>query len=75
MGEVEYVTIKNTSLVSGITSEMTLPLTVEEFNECMSKWNNGTLIQDAFPMLDHNQREFIMTGITPGEWEALSEGC
>lgn len=32
-------------------------------------WGNGKLIQDAFPYLTPDQREFIKTGITLGEWE------
>lgn len=32
------------------------------------------LIQDIFPMLSDDDREFIMTGITPEEWaETFSE--
>ena len=33
------------------------------------KWMEGSLIQDVFPELTANEREFIMTGITPQEWE------
>ena len=29
------------------------------------------LIQDIFPMLSDNDREFIMTGNTPEEWAEL----
>jgi hypothetical protein len=29
------------------------------------------LIQDIFPMLSDNDREFIMTGSTPEEWAEL----
>ena len=28
------------------------------------------LIQHAYPMLSDDQREFILTGITPEEWAA-----
>lgn len=31
-------------------------------------------VQQAFPNLDANEREFIMTGITPVEWDSMTEG-
>jgi hypothetical protein len=32
-------------------------------------WKGGMLIQDAMPNLSADAREFVMTGITPYEWE------
>jgi hypothetical protein len=37
--------------------------------EQLSAWESGTLIQNAMPHLSVDEREFIMTGITPQEWE------
>lgn len=34
--------------------------------------HNAPLIQDAFPELDDEQREFMLTGATPEEWRAFS---
>jgi len=34
-------------------------------------WSGGALIQDAFPYLDNEEREFILTGITPAEWDEM----
>ena len=31
----------------------------------------GLKIQDAFPFLNKDQREFLMTGTTPEEWDQL----
>lgn len=33
-------------------------------------WNSGALIQNAMPHLSADEREFIMTGATPEEWDA-----
>lgn len=33
-------------------------------------WADGKLIQDAMPNLSADDREFIMTGITPQEWDS-----
>ena len=32
-------------------------------------WMEGALIQDVMPNLTPDEREFIMTGITPAEWD------
>jgi hypothetical protein len=34
-------------------------------------WDGGVLIQNAMPHLSADDREFLMTGITPEEWEEL----
>jgi hypothetical protein len=34
-------------------------------------WQEGELIQNAFPNLSEDEREFIMTDITPSEWQKL----
>jgi len=65
------MTIARKSPFTAKVSQMTLPISEEEFNRCATAWQNGTLIQDAFPMLDASQREFIKTGITPQEWDNM----
>jgi len=37
-------------------------------------WQDGTLIQDAFPYLTANEREAIKTGICADCWDALFSG-
>lgn len=34
-------------------------------------WQNGTLIQDAFPYLTADEREIIKTGICPKCWDSM----
>lgn len=65
------MTIARKSPFTGKVSQMNLPISEEEFNRRATAWQNGTLIQDAFPMLDASQREFIKTGITPQEWDNM----
>ena len=33
-------------------------------------YNRGERVQDAFPGLTPDEREFILTGTTPEDWEA-----
>ena len=59
--------ITRTSRISGNTNVMYLDITQEALNA----WVDGALIQDVMPHLKPEEREFLMTGITPAEWDAM----
>ena len=60
--------ITKTSILTGKTSTMSLPITQEQ----LDLYNNTRIkIQEVFPNLDNSQREFIKTGITQEEWDNL----
>lgn len=50
---------------SGKINTMDLPINQSQLAEYMQ---NKVNIQDLFPHLDAEQREFLKTGIAPGEW-------
>ena len=56
--------ITKQSQLSGKTNTMELDIT----NEQLVKYDNGELIQNVFPNMDANEREFLISGITPKEW-------
>jgi hypothetical protein len=57
------LTIRST--LSGITHTREIPVTQEQLDQ----WKYGhQLIQDMLPHLTSEDREFILTGITPEEW-------
>lgn len=58
--------ITRKSMISGITRTMDLPITEAQ----LQAWEQGMLVQRAFPNLTPDQREFILTGITDEEWES-----
>jgi hypothetical protein len=58
------ILITRKSILSGKVHAMSLPITEEQY----TAWEQGTLVQDAMPHLTPDEREFIMTGITPEEW-------
>ena len=62
--------ITRTSPVSGVTRTLDIPVTQAQ----LDSWNSGALIQNAMPNLSADDREFIMTGIAPEEWEAMFVG-
>lgn len=52
---------------SGKFHDMTMELTDDQYSNWLS---GGQMIQNALSHLDADAREFLMTGITPEEWEA-----
>lgn len=39
--------------------------------EGLRAYHEGALIQDAFPNITPDEREFIMTGLTPSMWDKI----
>ena len=64
------------SQFSGVEHTMDLPTVTEErLAECWSQREGGSKhIQDVFPELSADEREFLMTGCTPEEWEEMFGG-
>lgn len=65
------ITISRKSPLSGKVNEMTINVSPWEYEAGMDAWQAGAYIQDVFPMLNADEREFIKTGITPAEWESM----
>ena len=57
--------ITRKSPFSGKVNTREIPVTQEQ----LDRWQKGALIQNAMPNISADDREFIMTGITPEEWE------
>lgn len=62
------MTITRTSGLTGHTHTREIDVTDDQ----LKSWLEGDLIQDAMPHLSPDDREFIMTGITPEEWLAFN---
>lgn len=58
--------IIRTSRLTGNTTYWDMPISQAQ----LDAWVDGELIQNAMPHLTADQREFLMTGITPSEWQA-----
>ena len=61
------VTRKN--IFTGRVRSLDLDITQEQVN----RWQNGELIQNVFPHLSVDEREFLQTGIIGEEWNELTE--
>jgi hypothetical protein len=62
------------SVFTGLPNTMVLNMPLEAFEEAMDKFRKGVLIQHAFPTLNRDQCEMIMTGSTPDEWDNFVPG-
>lgn len=58
-------TVTKQSVLTGRESTMTLCFNDQDYQD----WIDGKFIQDAMPYLTAAEREFLMTGITEGEWQ------
>ena len=59
------IEVSRVSSLTGMVHYMNLPVTVEQLNAHA----NGALAQDVFSHLTPEEREFLISGCTPEEWE------
>jgi hypothetical protein len=60
--------VTRTSIFSGKITTMDLPVTQEQ----LDRWQlRRELIQNVFPELSAAEREFLMSGVTTAEWDAM----
>jgi hypothetical protein len=59
--------ITKTSPVTGQSNTCEIDVTDQQLID----WRKGVLIQTAMPHLSAEDREFIMTGTTPKDWETM----
>ena len=60
--------IERISPLTGKLNTMDLPITQEQID----RWQNSDqVIQQAFPQLNDEQREFLLTGYTQEDWDAI----
>lgn len=52
---------------TGIETTLDLPITQQQIQD----WHDGVMIQRAFPNLSASEREFIKTGLTQADWDAI----
>src|SRR6478752_4139783 len=55
--------------ITGEEVSKELPVTKEE----IMRWQSGELIQNVWPDLSSDDREFLMTGMSQEEWDKLAE--
>ena len=64
---MKIMKITKLSPVTGKANIMDLPITYGQFLD----WQEGALIQHVMPDLSLDEREFLITGMTPEDWNSL----
>ena len=59
--------MKTTRIDPFTQKENTMELDITQAQ--LDRWQNGELIQNVFPYLTADEREFIKTGIAPDSWD------
>jgi len=62
------INITRISPVTAAVKTLELDITMDQY----SRWRGGELIQNAMPNLSADDREYIMTGMTPEDWDKLN---
>ena len=63
----QLMTISRFSPVSLKINEMSMMVDPAD----LARWSRGDLVQEALPYLTPAEREFIISGVLPGEWDDL----
>ena len=72
--DADTTRISACSSFTGKVHKIDVKLPYSVFRKKYHEWENGKLIQDAFPELSPEEREIIKTGVTEEEWkEVLGE--
>jgi hypothetical protein len=66
---LDGVLVTRTSIFTQCRNTMTLPVLKPLFDECFRSWQAGANVQDVFPTLTADEREFLISGATPAEWD------
>lgn len=67
----QYRRITRTSKLTGITRTLELELTAEQAEEVSRAPEMRRNVQEIVPHLSPEEREFLITGITPDEWDDI----
>lgn len=64
-----HVNIMRTSELTGVRRRYRIEISMAEYQQGMADWQDGEDIATAFPQLNANQRQWLMDGTTPDEWD------
>ena len=67
------VEVERVSPLTGKTNKMYLDISAEQIEEWNRFPSQRRYIQDIFPNLTQDEREFIMTGYTVSDWKEMEK--
>ena len=69
--KVDSIVMETRSHLTGRFNRMSFPMGIDEFTHKYIAWIHGAYIQEVFSALNSEEREFLLTGSTTKEWDAL----
>tara|TARA_Y100001938_G_C7762153_1_gene269102 strand:+ start:113 stop:352 length:240 start_codon:yes stop_codon:yes gene_type:complete len=63
------------SPISGKDNRMRINAPLDQVMEFLRNRRDCDLVQEMFPNLSSDEREFLLTGITPDEWNRVIGGA
>ena len=67
MVNMKTMQVTRKSMLSGESNTMDLPVT----EKMLERWRAGGLVQKVMPHLSAEQREFLISGCMPEEWDEM----
>ena len=67
MVNLKTMQVTRKSMISGESNTMDLPVT----EKMLERWRAGGLVQKVMPHLSAEQREFLISGCMPEEWDEM----
>jgi hypothetical protein len=67
MTNLKTMQVTRKSMLSGESNTMDLPVT----EKMLERWRSGGLVQKVMPHLSAEQREFLISGCMPEEWDEM----
>ena len=61
--------VRRANIFTGRVRELEVDATLDQ----IEAWQNGGLIQNVMPQLSIDEREFLISGMLPEEWDAYIE--
>ena len=63
--EGQVINLTATCPMDGKETTVEFPMTLQQFEHCWKQWERGAFVQQAFPGLDAEHREFLITALAP----------
>lgn len=66
----DYVEVTRMA-VDGVERTMSIHMDIREFEAAFDLYKAGAVVQTAFAVLSVDEREFLLSGLTPEAWKAV----
>ena len=61
----------NTCIISKGKDKITVKANIHDISQAWWNWEHGMLAQQAFHFMSPDERDFLITGLTPEQWNLM----